>query len=420
MITMETSITLRRFPYPYQAALAFCPDIDDCTRHTFRDAHLFLNRDLGLPVADSFFGQGRSPGQMAYFETGTLKESDDAPLIREAIRCGLIDSLHSWGDFNCGPPSPYYLRTMAERLTDSLTRHDLKIPVWINHGDPHNRQNLKSRMRPEYQGDDPESAYYTADLLKDIGIKYLWASELVNRPLSVTREHFLLRVWLRQNINRVKNRVKCSIGQKKRQKTTEQLDELCYFFLLRDGTRIMAFTRFYQDLDEKPEATRFSIHRTMTHENFDRLIDQEGYMIFYTHLGLPSERKAPLFPGRDRHALELLARYFHDGRIWMATTPDILNFWLLQKYLRWNFSREGEAWVIHLENVDDPVEGIRRPRLQELAGLCFYSPQPERTVIRLDGRDLQAVIHGPDHLGRKSIGFPPPSQPETDLLLEIK
>ncbi|MFH0728323.1 MAG: hypothetical protein V2B19_18540 [Pseudomonadota bacterium] len=420
MIAIEHTVTLRRFPHPFQAALALCPDIDDCTRHTFRDVHLFLNRDLGLPAADSFFGHGRSPGQMAYFESGTLKESADAPIIREAIRSGLIDSLHSWGDFNHAPPVPDYLRAMAERLTGSLLAHDLKIPVWINHGDPHNCQNLKSRLRPEYQGDAPGAPYYTADLLKKLGLKYVWPSELVNWPLSVSREHVLPRAWLRRKINRVKNLVKFATGQKNRKKTTEQLDELCYSFPLRDGTTVMAFTRFYQDLDENPEATRLSIHRTITPGNLDRLIDQEGYMVFYTHFGLPSGRNGPLFPERDQHAFELLARHFHDGRIWMARTPDILNFWLLQKYLRWNFFKEGEAWVINLENVDDPVEGTRPPCLQELAGLCFYAPQPERTVIRLEGRDVPAVIHGPDHRGLKSIGFPPPLPPETDFLLEIK
>lgn len=417
---MEQTVTLRRFPYPFRAALALCSDIDDCDRSTFRDAHLFLNRALGLPAADSFFGHGRAPGQMAYFESGTLKESADAPVIRQAIRSGLIDSLHSWGDFNHVPPEPDYLRAMAERLTKSLLAHELTIPVWINHGDPHNFQNLKSRLRPEYQGDNTGSPYYTADLLKKLGIKYIWPSELVNWPLSVNPDRFLPRAQLRHKINLAKNMIKLAAGRKDRKKTAAQLDQLCYPLQLRDGAIVMAFTRFYQDLNENPEATRLSIHRSLCPENLDRLIDQEGYLIYYTHFGLPSGHAGALFPERDLRALELLSRHFHEGRIWVARTPDILSFWFLQKYLRWNFFKEGETWIINLESIEDPAEGTRLPCLHELAGLCFYTPRPERTVIRLEGRNIPAALHGPDHRGLKSVGFPPPAPPETDFLTEIK
>lgn len=59
-------VTLRKFPYPYRAALAICSDIDGCTSKVFLEVHRYLNLDFGLPVADSFWGKPFYEGEMAY------------------------------------------------------------------------------------------------------------------------------------------------------------------------------------------------------------------------------------------------------------------------------------------------------------------------------------------------------------------
>ena len=98
---LKTQVKLRRFPFPFRAALAICSDIDNCDRRTFVDVHRFLNTQrsgLGLPISDSFFAVSPDPRQIAYFRPDGKTHSDDANLIRRGVKDGLIDSLHSWNE----------------------------------------------------------------------------------------------------------------------------------------------------------------------------------------------------------------------------------------------------------------------------------------------------------------------------------
>ena len=404
------------FPFPYRAALAICSDIDGCDLSTFLAVHRYLNaprNGLGLPVADSFFGQGRDPGQMAYFLPDGRTATPEAHHIIQALRGGLIDSLHSWGDFNLAAPQPQALRSLAARLVEDLHRQDLSVKVWLNHGDPCNRQNLRARLQTAYAGDDPASPYYTADLLKPLGLKYYWWSDLVSWPLSSRPDSPGSR--LRPGINALKNVLKILLGQRLKTRTTAQIMELCQPVTLRDGLQLMAFTRHLRGLKEP--TSRHTLRYTLGGPVLEQLLAQEGYLILYTHLGLP--RPGPgeeLFPLPDRAALDRLAQYYHAGSIWVAPTVGVLNHWLMTRHLVWTAHREGERLIIHLESLRDPNTGPRPPELEELAGLCFYVPSPGEVILRLAGRDLVPQAFGPDHTGETVVGLPPPPPPSLEVL----
>lgn len=412
----EPGVRLRPFPFPYRAALAICSDIDGCDLPTFLAVHRHLNdrrSGLGLPVADSFFGQGRDPGQMAYFLPDGRTPAPEARLIIQAIRGGLIDSVHSWGDFNLAGPQPQALRSLAERLVEDLHRQGLSVKVWLNHGDPCNRQNLRARLQTAYAGDDPASPFYTADLLKPLGLKYYWWSDLVSWPLSSRPDSPGSR--LRPGINALKNVVKILLGQRQKARTTAQIMELCQPVTLRDGLPLMAFTRHLRGLKEP--TFRHTLRYTLGGPVLEQLLAQEGYLILYTHLGLP--RPTPgeeLFPLPDRAALERLAQYYHEGSIWVAPTVRVLSHWLLTRYLVWTAYREGERLVIHLQSLQDPTTGPRPPEPEELAGLCFSVPPPGEVILRLAGRDLFPQAFGPDHTGDWVVGLPPPPPPSLEVL----
>lgn len=51
----ESSVHLRKFPYPYKAMLAISSDCDHETLRKFNLIHAFINTKLGLDVSDSFF-----------------------------------------------------------------------------------------------------------------------------------------------------------------------------------------------------------------------------------------------------------------------------------------------------------------------------------------------------------------------------
>jgi hypothetical protein len=186
---------------------------------------------------------------------------------------------------------------------------------------------------------------------------------------------------------------------------------------LRDGNKLFGFTRFSQlpgGLWTLP--TRHTLHYSLNAEVLNDLIKQEGYLILYTHLGLPRKPKGELFPKEDRKALIGLAERYHGGSIWVARTVDLLTFWMVNRNLMWKSYAEGEKLIINLESLNDPTTGPRLPEANELAGLCFYSPKPKDTIICLNGKEMESVVNKPDHTGKSSIGLPPAPPPGTGLL----
>ncbi|HAA02125.1 MAG TPA: hypothetical protein DCE18_01995, partial [Syntrophobacteraceae bacterium] len=318
---LRREVRLRPMPFPYLAALSICSDIDECDRRTFLAVHQFINDPdggLGLPIADSFFAVGRSPGQLAYFLSDGRSPGPDAELIVKAIRAGLIDSLHSWGDFNDTPPQPSELRDIASRLTEDFTRRGLQLKVWINHGDPCNRQNLRARLQPGYSGGDPGSPFFTLDLVRALGIKYYWWSELVDWPLSGREPPVTMRVTVQPFINHLKNVIKILIGHRQLIRTTAQVTDLCLPARFADGTTLMAFNRHLRRFREP--STRHTLHYTLTPAVLDELMAEQGYLILYTHLGMPRFEGGELLPAADLRALQYLAGLYHQGKIWVAPT----------------------------------------------------------------------------------------------------
>jgi len=356
---------------------------------------------------------------MAYFSPNGSACSGDADFILRAVRDGLIDSIHSWGDFNSAPPDPVFLRKVAEDLSSEFTQHDLRIKIWINHGSPNNRQNLKARLQKGYQGDDPESPYYTADLLHRLGVKFYWWSEVLPWPLSCERTHGRPKIWARLGLNLMKNIGKIVMGRLNQMRQSSQLMGLAQAVVLRDRNRLIAFTRFNKSpggVWELP--TRHSLRYSLSPTVLSDLVEKEGYAIVYTHLGLPRDHHGTLFPKPDKDALTNLAREYYDGKIWVAPTGRLLTYWLVHNHLIWKADQAGEKTIIHLLSLNDPVTGPRLPDRDELSGLCFYTARPAETIIRMGKSEFAATRYPPDHSGQAVIGFEPAPNPDTDLLYE--
>jgi len=354
---------------------------------------------------------------MAYYTPDGTVKSNDADFLIEAIRSGLIDSLHSWGDFNNSPPKAFSLKELAGKIIEEFCASDIEIRVWINHGSPNNRQNLKARLQQSYQGDDPSSPYYTGPMLKALGIRFYWPSELINWPLSSRTGAKSFQVLRILAINFLKNWIKKLTGRQHLIRNASTLLNLCEPVVLRDGTPIFSFNRFNrgpQGLWDRP--SRHTLRYSLAPFVLNDLIEQEGYLILYTHLGMPNERCNKLFPSMDERALIQLANLYHDGIIWVAPTGHLLTFWFVRHYLKWKMTIERQKIIINLLNVDDPNTGPRLPEIDELAGLCFYTPRPKETFIRMNGREITANIYPPDQTGECSIGIAPAPPPGVELL----
>jgi hypothetical protein len=164
--------------------------------------------------------------------------------------------------------------------------------------------------------------------------------------------------------------------------------------------------------------TRNTLHCSLKAKILDDLVKQQGYLILYTHLGLPKQPCDALFTKENRQILEELAERHHNGMIWVTRTVDLLTYWMTCHFLEWKTYALGDTCIIDLECLNDPTTGPRKPGKDELAGLCFYSARPNDTVIRLNGRPMATRVNSPDHTNRGSIGIPVSPAPGTDLLKE--
>src|SRR5262245_45479097 len=125
-----SEVMLRPWPYPYEAALAICSDLDETpTAGDYFDMMRLLNtteptrlgRGVGLEVGNSIYFD-MPPSQFSYWNADDRARAS----VRALIQSGHVDCLHSFGDLAT-------TRTHAGRALDELARHDCALKVWIDH-----------------------------------------------------------------------------------------------------------------------------------------------------------------------------------------------------------------------------------------------------------------------------------------------
>jgi hypothetical protein len=200
------------------------------------------------------------------------------------------------------------------------------------------------------QGDNPGSRYYNADLVKGAGIRFF---SLIRAPDAIYDQQVDLpeiewngrRTFLRQ-------------------------------VRLDDGTQTLMFPRvhFGWEGDQSLE---------LTEERLDRLVAQRRASILYTHW-----LNVPVFTAEALEGLANLRRRYDAGEIWVAPTSELVRFEFVRTFLRYDVRREGETLVLDLGLLEDPIDGARRPRPEELAGISFAIRGHPPVQPRLGGEPL--------------------------------
>ena len=145
-----SKVHLLKFPYPYQAALSICSDIDGTSWEDFIFIHKFLNSNqntifgqgLSLPISDSFWMYDLKKNDcsaFSYFSDLEGRKTNYAPAMRELIHAGILDVLHSYGNFSA--PADFD-RNLAIQAIEELDKFRLKLKVWTNHGGLESSQNI--------------------------------------------------------------------------------------------------------------------------------------------------------------------------------------------------------------------------------------------------------------------------------------
>ena len=344
---------------------------------------------VGLEVANSiYFDMPR--GQFAYWNA----DDRGREMVRELIRSGHIDCLHSFGDLAT-------TRAHAARSLEELSRHGCWMDVWVDHATAPSNFGADI-MRGS--GDVAGSPAYHADLTLGYGIRYVW-----------------------------RGRVTSIIGQNTRRRVPAVLDpahpigslqtaakELAKGVLARAGSekygmhgpnRVMreAHLRSGQPIVEFLRAnphwrgvsggdTAAGLAEVLTPKNLRSLAASRGVCVLYTHLGKIVRRDRP-FPAATQESLRTLAQFAHEGEILVTTTQRLL------RYL--HASERVEARLTRLPDVDRlEITTPESAAPRDLQGLTFYVPEPERTELWHDGRALRGICNPPDHTARRSISIP--------------
>lgn len=420
-------IKLRKFPYPFNAALTICSDIDGTSFSNFIQIHKYLNTKqntsmgtgLDLPVGNSFWMYDRpdiADHAFSYFDDLQGNPSDEAPLIRDFIRAGVMDVLHGYGNF---AKISDFSRQLAERVFEELDRHGLKLSVWTNHGGVESVQNIGEKSVG--QGDIPDTEFYHSDLLLDNDVKFFWDSEIslmtnVGQDCDASFGDAYWNTPIYENGKlRAKSKLKgyLTLGDKIFHKFTNkhfihweafdcQKNDLISLDDLRDGNKMYRFKRLglgrYDWSDDLPMLLNEKVIETLIHK--------EGYLILYIHLGDRKNRQdsSPLSE-QSIQVLRNISELYHDGILWVTTTSRLLNYNLLTKSILWTEQENENTVKIHLQGDPSNLKNHHFDN-QNLGGLTFYVPDGKNIELYAEGKPLAFKQNQKDSTGQASISVP--------------
>lgn len=399
-------ITLRPFPYPYRAGLAFAGDVEGIDtaeeflfiqRYLCTDEETHLGEGLGLEVGSGFrFYDFTGTSSFTLFDTsGKLTET--APLIRDFISFGFIDILNGYGD----PADSVFKFELVEKALEFLKVESLEVPIWINlrQSDcPHCIGTL-----PNQCGDDSESPYYHADFLPQIGVKYIEASRftyVVGQDAA-----YDIPGWFKKVYEFIRS-VWMSFRGKRWNIDPGNL--LLSPFTLDDGQEFMRFMLFIgDDARVLPQDVDVGdLARQIRPEILDRLIYRKGYMLLSTRLGVNSSY-SELIPPDAREALRGLSERAHKGEILTTTASRLLDYNLAHRFLKWHWERDSDEYEIFIDGIDHPFDEGFETTLDNLPGLTFYTPNPEKTRIFFHREVINPIkINPEDETGMGSVSIP--------------
>jgi hypothetical protein len=392
----QAGVTLRKFPYPYQAMLAISPDADHMTLRKFNLVHEFLNthantpwgRGLGLDIADSFFMYNGSnlpqavdwphkplSDEFTYFK-GVTGQRYGGDIIDAYIHDGWIDTLHSFGDFSMVNQSQTrFSRRLAQQAIQALKAHGDHIIVWTDHGNMSNVDNFgnygKRRFYNYQQGANPWSPYYHTDLTLPYGVRFVWPDDTSD-------------VFSRNSV--------------------------LYPIRLPDGHRVWGFWRYTNTGFTKKgfpiwQWSIFGLSKQLSPQNLQTLVATHGYAVLVQHF-YAANTQLPL-PTSAVQALQNLAGYYHRGQILVARTSRLLRYNEVQQFLRYRVTVAGGKTIIHIEDVADPVLGTYRPTIDDVRGITFYVKNPDKAEIEIGNTPVPAALvqRNPSDVVAPSIGI---------------
>jgi len=369
----DRRISVLKNPYPYKAMLSICSDLDETeSAEVYFNTSRYLNskdrtafgEGVGLEVGNSMYFY-MPDGEFSYWNAS---ESDKGK-IRELMRAGLIDCMHSYGD----------LATERRQAAETLTHLDAagcRLSVWIDHAVA--PSNFGSDIMRGF-GDLPDHPAYHADLTLDYGIRYLSMGRVTSMPgqdapISVggIYDSSIAKASL---VSLAKEASKVWLGLCGNEKyAMHKNNKLLSTAALRDGQVAIEFLRSNPNsAGVSAGDTSKGLANALTAGFLERIIHRRARSVIYTHLGKEIDR-ATGFPANTRKALEELSGLYEAGEVLVTTTRRLLDYAQMHGNIQWRAEIDGDRGEIEVSS-----QG------QEYCyqGLCFRVPEdmPHRLMI---------------------------------------
>ncbi len=382
---------VRALPYPYRAGIAISNDAEFMSAEFFEGLMAFLNSSgpsplgigLGLEVTSSAFFYSAHPYSVSYFD-GAEVDSRPTPFatrMADYLRAGWIDTLHAYGDFDCVGG---FVRPHAERTFDTLSRLCTVIPVFTNHGDSANCQNIGGDAA-YHKGDVPSEACYHTDLLAAHGTRYIWTDTAVVGETQQQRSGW--RRFLPQG-------------------ASTPAPPFMANWQLQDGRTMQRFVRFRGTGANAPNLS--SLAYQIERLDLPGLYRQNGIAVVYQHLGVLHRSGGKCTAATFEAMLERpeiylapwyrLAREVGEGRLWLPGLARLLKYSDMLSGLGVEMGHKGAIKLTSDRPVGEPEDYFQ--------GLTLYVEPGMTPVVTYGERQLTIVHNGPDESGRYSISIP--------------
>ena len=393
----KNTVSLRKYPYPYQAMLAICSDLDETpnkeiyfetARYLNTTEQTFLGKGVGLEVGNTVYFDMPSHN---FSYTNTDDEGRDR--IHRLIESGHIDCLHSFGDFVDD-------RASIEEYWNTIQSGKRKIEVWVDHAQA--PTNLDNDIMQGSGAEQGTTAYHSDLTVKSGGLPFIWKGRVTSCVAQNTKRSYQSLF----NKHKIKASLKtialefikgwlARLGNQKY--AMHKANKVLRKTTLIDGSEVIEFMRCnpaWGGVSCFDQAR--GIHNVLTKVVLDTLVKNEGCSVLYSHLGKVYSIEEP-FTEETRQAFELLAEYQDNKKILTTTTRRLLGYNRTIEELDFSVKYMGEETHIYLN-----TEYSR----EDLNGLTWYVEKPKLVRLYINGiESSHFIVNDKDDTGQLSISI---------------
>lgn len=391
------SVVLRKYPYPYQAMMAICSDLDETpnkdvyfetARYLNTTEETLLGKGVGLEVGNTIYFD-MPEAQFSYTNT----DADGRNKIHQLINSGHIDCLHSFGD-HVGK------REQIVQYWQLLQQGTRKIEVWVDHAQ------APTNIDPDImqgQGAITTSPAYHTDLTVQSGaLPFIWKGRVTSLVAQNSRRHYGSLLNRQQLIKSSKTILLefikawlARLGDSKY--AMHKTNRLLRKTELVDGTPVLEFMRCNPSWAGVSvfDSTR-GIHQVLTQAVLTTLVKNQGCSVFYSHLGKVFSAEQP-FQDHTRAAFELLAKFQRNEQILVASTRRLLGY---------NRTVEELVFTTKTLNNETHIYVATTYSGEDLHGLTWYVEQPQQVRLYINNQaHTELQLNPPDVTGLASVSI---------------